>query len=70
MAQKVPEEAKEMFDQNTFDKSRVYQLDKSSFAMAKELYQQLEFLVCLPLPLPLSLSLSLSIADVICVFCR
>ena len=34
-----------MIDQETFDKSRVYQLDKSSFSLVHDLFKQLEFLV-------------------------
>ena len=42
----VPEEVKEIMDESTFTKSRLYQLDKSAYSFAHDLYKQLEFLVC------------------------
>jgi hypothetical protein len=35
---KVPEELKEMINEETYDKARVYGLDKSSFGIIKELF--------------------------------
>ena len=37
-AVKVPEELKEILPEETYDKARLYGLDKSSFSMFKELY--------------------------------
>ncbi len=41
----LPDEVKEIMDEKIFDKSRIYQLDKSSYSFARDLYKQLEFLV-------------------------
>ena len=41
----VPRELAGMIDQETFDKSRVYQLDKSCFSLFHDFFKQIEFLV-------------------------
>ena len=41
----VPSELEGKIDQETFDKSRLYQLDKSTFSMAHSLFKEVEFLV-------------------------
>ena len=41
----VPPELEGKIDQNTFDKSRRYQLDKSTFSLVFGLFKELEFLV-------------------------
>ncbi len=47
----VPSEMAGILDQETFDKSRLYQLDKSTYSLVHDLFKQLEFLVCAPPPL-------------------
>jgi STE24 endopeptidase len=37
-ADKVPEELKEIINEETYDKARVYGLDKSSFSIVKDLF--------------------------------
>jgi STE24 endopeptidase len=37
-AVKVPEELKEIINEETYDKARVYGLDKSSFSIIKEIF--------------------------------
>jgi hypothetical protein len=37
-ADKVPEELKEIINEETYNKARVYGLDKSSFSIIKELF--------------------------------
>jgi STE24 endopeptidase len=37
-ADKVPEELKEIISEETYNKARVYGLDKSSFGIVKELF--------------------------------
>ena len=41
----VPPELEGKIDQHTFDKSRRYQLDKSTFSLLFGLFKELEFLV-------------------------
>lgn len=41
----VPDELVSVVDKNTFDKSRAYQLDKSTYSICYSLYKQIEFLV-------------------------
>lgn len=43
----VPSELTSLLDQDTFNKARTYQLDKSSFNIFHNLYKQLEFMVWL-----------------------
>ena len=41
----VPPELEGKIDQDTFDKSRLYQLDKSTFSLLLGFFKELEFLV-------------------------
>lgn len=41
----VPKQLKEIMDEKTFTKSRLYQLDKSSYSLIHDLCKQVEFLV-------------------------
>lgn len=43
----VPKQVKKIMDEETFTKSRIYQLDKSSYSLVHGFYKQLEFLVSL-----------------------
>ena len=42
---KVPKELEAVLDQDTFDKARLYQLDKSNFSFYSEIYSQFEMTV-------------------------
>ena len=42
----VPAELESVQEQKEFDKSRVYQLDKSTFSFFHGFFKQVEFLVC------------------------
>ena len=41
----VPPELNSLLDESTFDKSRVYQLDKSSYGLVHDLFKQVELMV-------------------------
>lgn len=41
----MPKELTQVLDEEKFNKSRVYQLDKSSYSLIHEFFKQLEFLV-------------------------
>ena len=41
----VPVELDQAIDKTTFDKSREYQLDKSTFSLFHDFFKQIEFLV-------------------------
>jgi STE24 endopeptidase len=40
----VPPELNSLLDESTFDKSRVYQLDKSSYGLVHDLFKQVELM--------------------------
>ena len=48
-AAKVPSEVESIMDQETFDKARVYQLDKTNFGLIHGFYSQIETTVSLTL---------------------
>ena len=50
----VPDELKAVLDQETFDKARLYQLDKSNFGFWAGLYSEVETTVSLIFILPLN----------------
>jgi STE24 endopeptidase len=55
----VPPELNSLLDESTFDKSRVYQLDKSSYGLVHDLFKQVELMVILAVGgIPLLWSLS------------
>ena len=57
----VPDEAKQIMDQDTLEKSRRYQLDKSTFSLCHDLFSHVEFTV------RLVWLINLVLASIVCV---